>query len=56
MRVLVGGMCSIFISWGDGVALLLERRSHGPKDRGSNPARGTRKVCEFLLSESKMLC
>ena len=37
--------------WGDGVAQLVERRSQYSKDRGSNPARSTRKYCQL-----KMLC
>ena len=31
---------------GNGVAQLVERQTRGPKTRGSNPVRSTRKTCE----------
>ena len=39
---------------GDGVAQLVERQTRDPKDRGLNPVRNTRTICE--LYRFKILC
>ena len=43
-----GWTADVALTTGDGVAQLVERRTRDPKDRGSNPVRGTRKNCEFF--------
>ena len=44
-----------FVIRGDGVAQLVERRTQDPKDRGSNPVRSTRVVCEFFRVKNVVL-
>ena len=40
---------------GGGVAQLVERRTQAPKDRGSNPVKSTRRICEFFRVKNVVL-
>ena len=41
--------------WGDGLAQLVEHQTRDSMTRGSNPARSTRKTCEFFLVKNVVL-
>ena len=47
--------CCCTAGTGDRVAQWVERRTQYPKDRGSNPIRSPRKICEFLRVRNVVL-
>ena len=47
--------CLASLSTTSGVAQWLERRAQGPKDRGSNPGRSTRQICELFRVRNVVL-